>query len=66
MAAELFKSANEGSGLEDTKAEVFAGVDGGTAISAAIKPAPDVAFGSIKQRQLDDAVALRQRLAGAA
>jgi hypothetical protein len=53
---------------EDTKAteaeaqETFAGVDGGTTISANARPPADLKFGAIKQRTLDDAVALRQKL----
>lgn len=66
VAEDLLKVADAGSGLQADVEESFVGTDGGTAISAAAQPAPDVKFGAVKQRKLEDAVALRQKLAGTA
>lgn len=41
----------------------FAGAEGAAAISQNARPPADLKFGSIKQRSLDDAVSLRQKLA---
>lgn len=47
--------------MENSKA--YAGVEGGAAISQEARLPADLKFGSIKQRTVDDAVALRRKLA---
>lgn len=44
----------------------FPGAAGANLVSKASKPAAEIKFGEVKQRSLDDAMALRQKLAAGA
>jgi hypothetical protein len=63
---DVLKAVQDRAAANHAEEEAFAGAEGATAISHNAKPIADLKFGSIKQRNLEDAVALRQKLAAGA